>query len=682
MILKLPRPALLIPILLVVAAVAFFGARALLGAKVRAVEVGRGDLVQTVVSTGRVITPARVEIGSVVLGTVRTVETKEGTVVKAGQVMARLKDEEQRAAVEQARGALAEAEARLTQFARLSAPSSEQALKQADANLEYADEEYKRVKSLFDKGYFSQAKLDEAERNLGVAKAARENALLQATSNSPKGSDYALAIARRDQARAALEVAQARLDNTVIKAPAPGTVLKRLMEPGDVVQQGKKLFELSVTGETQVVLNVDEKNIGLLALGQTGAGRRRRIPRPQLRRRGLLHRARHRRAARDGRSQAARARAARVRASGHDGVGRDPRREAPNTTDARQRRDPRRRGPGALGAGRPRRGAWSASRSGSESAARGTPRSWTGSPRARPSCCRRRRRCARGSAHAPTRLKRRRSRSCAARISSSSRRMPFELIVALRFLREGRMQTALILGGVAIGVAVVVFITGLVHGLQASLVERTLGSQAHIVIRPPEEKTQPVVDRNASDVAARIEARPQRLRSIDQWESLLPAVVRTPGVVAASPMATGAAFAQRGTASKSVALRGVDPERYRADRPHQRGHGARASSGCRGTDGVIGIELAKDLGVAVGDRIRIGTAGGSRGSDHGRGHLRPRQQGPQPALGVRDAEARPDAARPSRWRLHDRADGDARSSVPRRSPRASSARPGCWRTAG
>ena len=268
MTLKLPRPALLVPILLVVAAAAFFGGRALLGAKVRAVEVARGDLVQTVVSTGRVITPARVEIGSVVLGTVRTVETKEGTVVKAGQVMARLKDEEQRAAVEQARGALAEAEARLTQFARLSAPSSEQALKQADANLEFADEEYKRVKSLFEKGYFSQAKLDEAERNLDVAKAARENAVLQAASNSPKGSDYALAIARRDQARAALEVAQARLDNTVIKAPAPGTVLKRLMEPGDVVQQGKKLFELSVTGETQVVLNVDEKNIGLLALGQ------------------------------------------------------------------------------------------------------------------------------------------------------------------------------------------------------------------------------------------------------------------------------------------------------------------------------------------------------------------------------------------------------------------------------
>jgi lipoprotein-releasing system permease protein len=171
------------------------------------------------------------------------------------------------------------------------------------------------------------------------------------------------------------------------------------------------------------------------------------------------------------------------------------------------------------------------------------------------------------------------------------------------------MQTALILGGVAIGVAVVVFITGLVQGLQASLVERTLGSQAHIVIRPPEEKTQPVVDRNTSDVAARIEARPQRLRSIDQWESLLPAVVRTPGVVAASPMATGAAFAQRGTASKSVAVRGVDPERYRRIVRINENLVA-GEFRLSGTDGVIGIELAKDLGVAIGDRIRIGTPEG------------------------------------------------------------------------
>lgn len=241
------------------------------GPKVAAVAAARGDLVQTVVSTGRVITPSRVEIGSVLLGTVAAVEVREGAQVAPGQVMARLKDDEQRAAVQQARAALGEAEMRLAQLASLSGPAAEQALRQAEANLELAEGEFKRTRLLFEQGYFSRARLEQAERDLAVARAAREHARLQVAAAAPKGSDYALALARRDQARAALALAQARLENTVIRAPAAGTVLKRAVEPGDIVQQGKQLFELSAAGETQVVLNVDEKNIGLLAIGQQAA---------------------------------------------------------------------------------------------------------------------------------------------------------------------------------------------------------------------------------------------------------------------------------------------------------------------------------------------------------------------------------------------------------------------------
>ena len=69
--------------------------------------------------------------------------------------------------------------------------------------------------------------------------------------------------------------------------------------------------------------------------------------------------------------------------------------------------------------------------------------------------------------------------------------MPFEWVVALRFLREGRLQTALIVGGAAAGVAVVMFITALVNGLQANTIKRVLGTQAHIVIRPIEEVARP-----------------------------------------------------------------------------------------------------------------------------------------------------------------------------------------------
>jgi lipoprotein-releasing system permease protein len=52
--------------------------------------------------------------------------------------------------------------------------------------------------------------------------------------------------------------------------------------------------------------------------------------------------------------------------------------------------------------------------------------------------------------------------------------MKFERTLALRFLREGRMQTALIVGGTSIGVSLIIFITGVLTGVQADLISRTL----------------------------------------------------------------------------------------------------------------------------------------------------------------------------------------------------------------
>src|SRR5690606_42079162 len=92
-------------------------------------------------------------------------------------------------------------------------------------------------------------------------------------------------------------------------------------------------------------------------------------------------------------------------------------------------------------------------------------------------------------------------------------RLPFEWLVALRYLREGRMQTVLILSGVVGGVAVIVFLTHLITQLQASIIERTLGRQAHIVIRPPEEFA--LHSLTPAPTAAIVQPRAQRLRSVE-----------------------------------------------------------------------------------------------------------------------------------------------------------------------
>jgi lipoprotein-releasing system permease protein len=98
--------------------------------------------------------------------------------------------------------------------------------------------------------------------------------------------------------------------------------------------------------------------------------------------------------------------------------------------------------------------------------------------------------------------------------------MKFELTLAWRFLREGRFQSALIVIGVAVGVAVVIYISALILGLQANTVNRTLGAQAHIVIKPPDEVVRNVLPTDTT--LATIQPKAQRLRSVDNWQVLMP----------------------------------------------------------------------------------------------------------------------------------------------------------------
>ncbi len=186
--------------------------------------------------------------------------------------------------------------------------------------------------------------------------------------------------------------------------------------------------------------------------------------------------------------------------------------------------------------------------------------------------------------------------------------MTFERKVALRFLREGRTQTALIMGGATIGVGLIVLITGIIGSLQSDLIRRTLGTQAHVVIRPPDEINRPQLAREATlAVAANTQARAQRLRSIDQWQRLMADLEPLPEVVAISPAVSGAALALRGEANKAVTLMGIEPERYvrvtRFDEKIVAGN-LLLNAG----EVVIGMELATDLGVGLGDRIRLQTA--------------------------------------------------------------------------
>nr|WP_305123815.1 FtsX-like permease family protein [Stutzerimonas frequens] len=176
--------------------------------------------------------------------------------------------------------------------------------------------------------------------------------------------------------------------------------------------------------------------------------------------------------------------------------------------------------------------------------------------------------------------------------------------IALRFLLDNRMQTLLIVFGIAVGSAVIVFITALITGLQANVIERTLGTQAHIRILPPDEanRTLPVTPDSWSLVLE--SPRAQRLRSIINWQDIRDVLDQDAQVLAVSPVISGPAIARRGVARASVALLGIDPPRYQRIIPLANDLIAGRFMVGAG-NAVIGKELAKDLGLGIGDKLRL-----------------------------------------------------------------------------
>ena len=186
--------------------------------------------------------------------------------------------------------------------------------------------------------------------------------------------------------------------------------------------------------------------------------------------------------------------------------------------------------------------------------------------------------------------------------------MPVSLFLALQFLREYRSQTALTVGAVAIGVAVMVFLSALITGLQTSLIERTLGTQAHIVVKPIEERARPLLE--SGELLRHIERPAQRVRPIAEWQRVDGWLRADPEIVATSPTAIGDAFATQGSANRPVQILGVVPERFDQVIPVSQ-RMTRGAYRLEGAETVIGIELAADLGVDVGDKLRLETPAGN-----------------------------------------------------------------------
>ena len=254
--------------LLVLCALAYFSVQRWLGPQVVAEVVQRRDFVQSVVASGHVQSPHRVDIGAQITATVARVPVAEGQTVAAGTLLIELLSADLQAAERQADIAVQQAQAKLRQLLEVQAPVAEQALRQAQATQANAQSAFKRSQDLFKQGFIGQAALDEARKSADLADAQLRSAHKQLDTTAASGSDYAMASTAVDQARAAAQVAHARAGYASIRSPVDGVLIARNVEAGDVVQPGKVLMTLSPKGKTQIVIAVDEKNLHLIALGQ------------------------------------------------------------------------------------------------------------------------------------------------------------------------------------------------------------------------------------------------------------------------------------------------------------------------------------------------------------------------------------------------------------------------------
>ena len=190
--------------------------------------------------------------------------------------------------------------------------------------------------------------------------------------------------------------------------------------------------------------------------------------------------------------------------------------------------------------------------------------------------------------------------------------LPFEAWVSLRFMREGKVQTSFIVGGISIGVAVIVFMSALLSGLQTNFVRRALTGQAHIQVLPLKEVVRPLRDQDKDwHELAIVQAPLQRLKSIDQWQSAVLQINAMPEVLVVSPAATGSALLMRGDVNRAITLTGITPELYFRIVPLPEKI-VRGQARMEVDTIFIGTDLATDLGVAVGDKLRVSAANGSQ----------------------------------------------------------------------
>jgi HlyD family secretion protein len=215
----------------------------------------------------------QVDLAFAVDGPLKEVLVEEGDAVKRGQPLARLDATAYQHGLAEAQAHAAQAHAALAKAERgnrvQDIESARAAVAEARAQLRNAEATFTRQQALVKEGTTSRQALDNAQRDLNVARAAvtARDAALRLSQEGFRSEDIDAARAAAAAADAGVGLAQFRLDNAVIAAPNDGTILTRIREPGAMVGPMQPIFTLSLTNPVWVRTYVDEPYLGRVVPG-------------------------------------------------------------------------------------------------------------------------------------------------------------------------------------------------------------------------------------------------------------------------------------------------------------------------------------------------------------------------------------------------------------------------------
>jgi lipoprotein-releasing system permease protein len=182
--------------------------------------------------------------------------------------------------------------------------------------------------------------------------------------------------------------------------------------------------------------------------------------------------------------------------------------------------------------------------------------------------------------------------------------MPFELRVALRYIRSGRTQTVLIFSGVAVGIVVYTFMAALINGLAISLTDNVIGNIAHVRLQPAPRTPQQLVRQNGLLTLLAIQRGNEPRAVINGWNAVVQSVSEVPGVVTVAASVSGSGFLQRGEKILPVQVTGYEAGKESAMINVADGM-VRGTASVGPGDVLLGVTIADELGITTGQRIRI-----------------------------------------------------------------------------